>query len=456
VTASWVFLALAVWGALWTFVSFHPPRRPPLLLAIGFFAAWSTTELAPIHLLVQILGTAALVALGALDAWPGWVAVAITLVSWIGLSASIKGSFGTRRVFEQSLDASLPPGWRTTASPSRVAFARRLEWSRVFRPFHFKRRGVRRVRNLQYVDDGNRRHRLDVYHREGSRNAPVLLQIHGGAWVIGNKDQQGLPLMYRLAAEGWVCVATNYCVSPKGTWPEHLVDCKRALAWIREHIAEYGGDPDYVVVTGGSAGGHLTAMMGLTPNEPEWQPGFEGVDTRVRAMVPFYGIYDWTGRLALRGSDGLRELLEQRVVKLPFTDARELYERASPVNHIGPDAPPALVVHGDLDRLALVEEAREFVRLLRVASHSPTVYVELQGAHHAFEVFNSIRTLQAVAGVEEFLTWLLAAYPPGARAHGAVSQGHSAAPAGEATDLTPTAHTAPSDASPAHVTPGRN
>ena len=74
--------------------------------------------------------------------------------------------------------------------------------------------------------------------------------------------------MYHLAARGWVCVAINYRLSPQATWPDHLVDCKRALAWIREHIAEYGGDPDYVVVTGGSAGGHLTAMMGLTAERP--------------------------------------------------------------------------------------------------------------------------------------------------------------------------------------------
>ena len=453
---SWVFLGLALWGVLWTYVSFHPPRRPPLMLGIGFFAAWSTTELAPIHLLVQMIGTAVFIWLGALEAWPGWAALAITLVSWVGLAASVKGSFGTRQVFEDALDESLSPNWRRVAAPDRVAFARRLEWSRVFRPFHFKRRGVRRIRNLQYVDDGARRHRLDVYRRDDACNAPVLLQIHGGAWVIGNKDQQGMPLMYRLASEGWVCVAINYRLSPKATWPEHLIDCKRARAWVREHIAEYGGNPDYVVVTGGSAGGHLTAMMGLTPNEPEWQPGFEQVDTRVQGMVPFYGVYDWTDRLRVRGDARLSDMLGERVVKRSISDAPEVYEQASPINHVRPDAPPALIVHGDLDRLALVEEAREFVKLLRAVSDSPTVYVELAGAHHAFEVFNSIRTMHAVAGVEEFLTWLLAAYPTGVPAAGAVDRLRTVEPDGAATDPTPTAHTAPSDAPPAHVAPGRN
>ena len=176
-------------------------------------------------------------------------------------------------------------------------------------PFSFKRRGVERVRSIRYLDDdAARRHRLDVYkHPDAGPGAPVLLQIHGGAWVIGNKNQQGLPLMYQLAARGWVCVATNYRLSPRATWPAQILDCKRALAWVRANIAEYGGDPDYVVVTGGSAGGHLSTLLALTPNDPQFQPGFEEVDTHVRAMVPFYGVYDWTNRFGQRGKrDGLR------------------------------------------------------------------------------------------------------------------------------------------------------
>jgi acetyl esterase/lipase len=444
VIVSWVFLDIAIWGALWTWVSFHPPRRPPLWLAIGFFVAWATTEMAPILLLATLIASAVLVWHGALDFWPGWLALAIAVPSWFALVASIKGSFGTRRVFEEALDVSLSKGWRRRASPDRVALARRLEWRRVFLPFHFRRRGVRRIRNLQYVDDGTRRHRLDVYSRVGVRNAPVVLQIHGGGWIIGNKDQQGLPLMYRLAAEGWVCVTINYRLSPKATWPDHLVDCKRALGWIREHIADYGGDPDYVVVTGGSAGGHLTAMVALTANDPQWQPGFETVDTSVRAMIPFYGVYDWTDRLRLRDHDGLHDILERHIVKRSRADAPEVYDVASPMSHIHRDAPPALVVHGDLDRLAVVEEAREFVQRLRATSASPVVYVELAGAHHAFEVFNSIRTLQTVAGVEEFLTWLTAAYPRGERSPSAGVPSRSEAPDAGATDPTPTVHTAPS------------
>ena len=174
-------------------------------------------------------------------------------------------------------------------------------------------------------------------------------------------------------------------MSPRATWPDHLVDCKRALAWIRDNIAQYGGDPDFVVVTGGSAGGHLTALMGLTANDPEFQPGFERVDTSVRAMIPFYGVFDWTGTV-LRNA-GLQALLERRVVKRKLAEAPDVFRNASPLFRVRADAPPALVVHGDLDTLAPVEQARAFVSALRATSREPVVYVELRGAHHAFEVF---------------------------------------------------------------------
>jgi acetyl esterase/lipase len=245
--------------------------------------------------------------------------------------------------------------------------------------------------------------------------------------------------MNHLASRGWVCVAINYRLSPKATWPDHLVDCKLAIKWAREHIAEFGGDPDYIVVTGGSAGGHLTAMVGLTANDPQFQPGFEEVDTRVRAMVPFYAIFDFSDRFGIRGRrDPLRKGLERMIVKRKRDEAPEVFDRASPMSYVRRDAPPALVVHGTLDTLAPVQEAREFVRMLREVSDAPVVYAELRGAHHAFEIFNSIREMHTVAGVDQFLAWVLSVDPPAARAS------HVAGGLGtEMIDQTTTAHTAP-------------
>src|SRR5699024_5205707 len=162
-------------------------------------------------------------------------------------------------------------------------------------PFRMTRPGVVRRRNLTY-GDGSKRMRLDVYSRGGNPGgAPILLQIHGGGWVIGNKDQQGIPLMQELASRGWVCASVNYPLSPRARWPEHLIAVKKAVAWLRENAADLGADPEFIAVTGGSAGGHLTAMTALTGADTALQPGFEDRDVAVQAAVPMYGVYDFAG-----------------------------------------------------------------------------------------------------------------------------------------------------------------
>jgi acetyl esterase/lipase len=216
--------------------------------------------------------------------------------------------------------------------------------------------------------------------------------------------------MNHLAARGWVCVAANYRLSPKATFPDHLVDLKMAIAWIRSNIAEFGGDPDFICVTGGSAGGHLTAMLGLTAGDPAYQPGFEEVDTSVAAAVPFYGIYDFANSRHVHGNDGMDRFVEHVILKVAQDEDPDLWRRSSPIFRVRPDAPPFLVIHGTHDTLAPVGEAREFVAALREVSENPVAYAELEGAQHAFEVFHSPRTAHVVNGVAEFLSWVHGRY----------------------------------------------
>jgi acetyl esterase/lipase len=402
VHASGWFLAVAVVGLLFTLNALAPRRRPNPVVGVSFFSAWLTTELAEVHLVWQPIAVALFVAAGALHAWTGWVALGLTALSWIGLVHIVTVASHTRTVMDDAL-RDFPP--LEAVTPVRSPWRRAL----LRNP---RRAGVERIKNLAYVDDGNRRHRLDLYRPKVAADAPrtagapVLLQIHGGGWIIGTKEQQGLPLMYQLAAHGWVCVAINYRLSPRATWPEHLVDCKQALAWIKEHIAEYGGDPSRVVVTGGSAGGHLTAMLGLTANDPRFQPGFEAVDTSVRGFVPVYGVYDFTDRHGIRGKrDPLRWILEKRIVKQLRDTNFEVFDLASPMSHVREGVPPCFVIHGRLDNLVPIEEARHFVGLLRAASTAPVAFADLPGAHHAFDVFPSIRSVLMVDGVERFASW---------------------------------------------------
>jgi acetyl esterase/lipase len=189
--------------------------------------------------------------------------------------------------------------------------------------------------------------------------------------------------------------------------PTHLIDLKRGLAWIKDHADDYGIDPDFVCVTGGSAGGHLTALMGLTANDPRFQPGFEEADTSVAAGVPFYGIYDFTDGGAFgRDPQIFTRFLEPIVMQAFLAEEPEKFRDASPVHHVRADAPPFFVIHGDLDTLAPVEDARTFVERLRAVSQQPVLYAEMQGAQHAFEVLPSVRTAKVIEGVERFLTTL--------------------------------------------------
>jgi acetyl esterase/lipase len=177
-----------------------------------------------------------------------------------------------------------------------------------------------------------------------------------------------------------------------------------------------------VVVTGGSAGGHLAAMVALSENDPRYQPGFEDVDTSVAACVPFYGVYDLLDRNGVRGAASMAPFAERFVMKCSPTAERELWEAASPLSLIHADAPPFFVIHGTHDSLVFVEEARVFVDNLRTVSANTVLYAELPGTQHAFEMFHSERSVQAIRAVTEFVEAVrkgtLARKAPGVRRTG--------------------------------------
>lgn len=409
---SWLFLLAALVGAWFTWNAYRPTYRPAPLAVASFFAGWLTTELALHHVAWQIAATLVFVRLGALDAWPGWVALGVTLVSWGFLWRAHGRAWEAEAAVEDALTAGLGSDYRSQIDPGVAArFAPGVDWAQILLPFPIRRGGeVERIRDIVYSEEGGHRLRLDVYRpRDRPLRAPTLLQIHGGGWVLGSKNEQGLPLMLHLARRGWVCVSADYRLSPRATFPDPLIDVKRALAWVRSEGVAYGVDPECVVITGGSAGGHLASLAALTPNDPTYQPGFEDADTRVQACVAFYGVYDFTDHGKHQRNRGLVRLLERQVMKCRFDDARERWQRASPFHCVGADIPPFFLIHGDQDTLVPVAEARAFAAALRAASPGQVCYAEIPGAQHAFEIFPSLRTTFVVHGVERFLAWVVTA-----------------------------------------------
>ncbi len=374
----------------------------------AFFAGWLASELAP-----QLLTLSALDTVGELSVRrrrpghrrPDRVGLALAAATTGGLGYLIVNAHRAASHVETTLRDGLGEDYLDDLEDLPDAEDLRTRLREIARPFKLSRPGVEVIRDVNYTT-GGRRARLDIYRPRGAdlENAPVLVQIHGGAWTIGSKEQQGLLLMNRMAERGWVCVAMNYRLAPKHPWPAQIVDVKKAIAWTREHIAAYGGDPSYLVATGGSAGGHLAALAALTPGEPEYQPGFEDADTSVAGCVPFYGVYDLAGLTGDKHAVGMRDyFLGPRVFCEDPRTHLEDFVKASPLVHVSPDAPDFFVLHGANDSLVHIDQARAFVTALQAESRTTVTFAEFPGTQHAFEVFGSIRSHHVIRAVERWL-----------------------------------------------------
>jgi acetyl esterase/lipase len=246
---------------------------------------------------------------------------------------------------------------------------------------------------------------LDVWRRKDLpvRPAPVLIFVPGGAWVHGGRQLQGYALMSQLAELGWVCLSVQYRVSPHHRWPAHITDVKTAIAWARANVDKFGGDRNFIAVAGCSAGGHLSALAGLTADDPEMQTELPpGSDTSVDAVVGIYGRYDWEDRSTTERAQFV-DFLERVVVKRRMDRHPEVFRNASPIARVCPEAPPFLVIHGSSDKVIPVEQARSFVERLRSVSRSVVSYVELPGAGHGFDLTDGARTGAMATTVGLFL-----------------------------------------------------
>lgn len=372
----------------------------------SFAAGWLTSELAP-HLLALTAADMA-AEMARRPERRSRAGLALGAASAAGLAVLVGESLGAQRHVDRALAETLGEDYLDRLRATYTDLDLSTPLSQIVWPFRLRDDGVEVVRDVAYDPRHGKRGLLDVYRQRGAdlRDAPVLVQVHGGAWSVGSKDEQGVPLMHHMAARGWVCFSVNYRLSPRDPFPAQIIDVKRALAWVKEHAREYGGDPRFVAITGGSAGGHLAALAALTPGDPAYQPGFEDADTSVQAAVPFYGVYDLAGSIGTPRSVQMRDrFLARRLLFADPSKDLERFRQASPLARVHAGAPPMLVIHGARDSLVEVEQARHFVRALREVSRQPVAYAELPGTQHAFDIFPSIRSAAVTRGVERFLRW---------------------------------------------------
>ena len=372
----------------------------------SFAAGWLTSELAP-HLLALTAADMA-AEMARRPERRSRAGLALGAASAAGLAVLVGESLGAKRHVDRALAETLGEDYLDRLRATYTDLDLSTPLSQIVWPFRLRDDGVEVVRDVAYDPRHGKRGLLDVYRQRGAdlRDAPVLVQVHGGAWSVGSKDEQGVPLMHHMAARGWVCFSVNYRLSPRDPFPAQIIDVKRALAWVKEHAREYGGDPRFVAITGGSAGGHLAALAALTPGDPAYQPGFEDADTSVQAAVPFYGVYDLAGSIGTPRSVQMRDrFLARRLLFADPSKDLERFRQASPLARVHAGAPPMLVIHGARDSLVEVEQARLLVRELREVSRQPVAYAELPGTQHAFDIFPSIRSAAVTRGVERFLRW---------------------------------------------------
>ena len=374
------------------------PRQGPGLwtIIISWFAAMIVIELS-IHLLVLggLLVLVDAVFLDGIGGTAGWAG----LILWIS-AVVVALPYGARSLRTRiSIDG--------VEDDLDVAGAPRVPWWQLAFPWVMGwRPDVKTERGRVYAKVGKATLKLDIVRSKHApdRPLPAVIHVHGGVWLFGSRHEQGLPLLSHLAANGWVGFNIDYRLSPRATMPEHVEDVKRAIAWVRENAEELGVDPSFIALTGGSAGGHLTALAALTSADQSLQPGFEQSDVAVQAAVPFYGVYG----LAVTGDDyneGLKEIVEELVVKAKLDEEPEKFMRVSPLNRIGDGPiPPFFVVHGTGDTIVPVGESRHFVKELRSKSGKPVLYAEMPGGQHAFDSMTTWRSAPVIRAIERFLS----------------------------------------------------
>ena len=203
--------------------------------------------------------------------------------------------------------------------------------------------------------------RLDLYYPAAARDFATIVWFHGGGLTSGNRS---VPAALR--GQGMAVVAVNYRLSPQVRSPTYIEDAAAAVAWVFKHIESYGGSARRIFVSGHSAGGYLTSMIGL---DKHYLASHDVDANRIAGLIPFSGhaITHFTVR-AERGIDGKQPVIDE----------------LAPLFHVRPDAPPLLLITGDRERemLGRYEENAYLWRMMQIAGHADTKLYELDGFDH--------------------------------------------------------------------------
>lgn len=250
---------------------------------------------------------------------------------------------------------------------------------------------------------------LDIYlPDEDDGPFPVILNIHGGGWIGGDKAYKQVLSMLEGLERGYAVVAINYRLSGEAIWPAQINDCKGAIRWVRANADQYRLNPDKIAAWGGSAGGHLSALVGtsgdvkaledLSQDNPE-------ESSRIQAVVNWFGPTDFLKMDEyLKASEVTKPMAhstpdspESKLLGKNLEDAPELVKEADPGTYISSDDPPFLIQHGTEDNLVPYQGSVLLARKLGNTLGYDKVSLELfPDTRHGGPAFGSEENLERI------------------------------------------------------------
>lgn len=242
------------------------------------------------------------------------------------------------------------------------------------------------TQNIPYTE--NKRNKsaiLDLYQpNEGDSPRVGIVLIHGGAWRAGKKEDYNYYSQV-FAHKGYVVANINYRLSKESKFPAAVQDCKCAVRWLRAHAEEFNVDPERIVVAGGSAGGHLSLLVGYASDVPELEGrgGYGDVSSRVCGVVSIYGPTDLTTDFVRKNQ--FAAMVVGAFIGAPIDRALGKYELASPIRHVDAEDPPTLILHGTVDDVVPIAQSDQLAKKLEEVE-IPFVYDRIAGWPHAMDL----------------------------------------------------------------------
>ncbi|HEY9074897.1 MAG TPA: alpha/beta hydrolase fold domain-containing protein [Anaerolineaceae bacterium] len=285
---------------------------------------------------------------------------------------------------EQTLSAAPPASLTPTPAATRT-------------PRPTSRIKVIAHRNLQY-SKASERTSLDLYLPEGAGPFPLVIWVHGGSWMSGNKDDC-LLVNWGVGRQGYAIASVNYRLSDEAIFPAQIRDLKAAIRWLRAHAAEYRIDTQHIGLWGASAGGHLASLAGVSYGEKRFEEG-ENLEqsTRVNVVIDYYGPTDLIAKVTTPGFEARQkpDSPESKLMGGPILERRELAALANPLAYATSDDPPHMILHGDKDNVVPLSQSQMLDKALKKA-HVHSQLIIIPGAGHGGEVFYSEQYLAQVA-----------------------------------------------------------